>query len=66
VAKTSLRNDRYNRRRGVRFSKLWTIVLAIWLVLWGVFAMGWLTMDSGSDILGIGAIIAGVLLALDK
>ncbi|HUG75030.1 MAG TPA: hypothetical protein VMM81_05080 [Acidimicrobiia bacterium] len=50
----------------MRFSSVWAIVLAIWLVLFGVFSMGWVTMDGGGDILGIGAIIAGVLLALDK
>jgi len=50
----------------VKFSKLWMIVLAVWLVLFGVFTMGWVEMSSAGDILGIGAIIAGVLLALDK
>lgn len=50
----------------MKFSKLWNIVLAVWLVFWGVVTMGWVTMSAAGDILGIGAIIAGVLLALDK
>ena len=50
----------------MKFSSLWKIVLAVWLVLFGVFTMGWIEMSSSGDVIGIGAIIAGVLLLLDK
>ncbi len=50
----------------MKFSPLWKVLLGIWLVLFGVFAMGWLELDSSGDILGIGAIVTGVLVLIDK
>ena len=50
----------------MKFSPLWKVVLGIWLVLLGVIWMGWLEFDNSTDILGIGAIITGVLVLIDK
>lgn len=48
------------------FSKLWKVVLAVTLLIWGLGLLDILTFDSQGDILGIGAIASAVLLILDK
>jgi hypothetical protein len=50
----------------VKISKLWRVVLAATLIVWGLLLLDVLTFSSASDIVGIGAIAAGVLLLLDK
>lgn len=50
----------------MKFSKIWHLVLAIWLILLGVIWMDWISFDSSTDILGIGAIVTGVLVLIDK
>ncbi len=44
----------------------WHLVLAIWLILLGVVWMDWISFDNSTDILGIGAIVTGVLVLIDK
>lgn len=49
-----------------RFGKFWYLALAIVLIFWGVILLDWITLDNSSDILGIGAIVTGVLILIDK
>ena len=48
----------------MRFGSLWQLVLGIWLIIVGVVWMDWVSIDI--EILGIGAIIAGVLALLNR
>lgn len=50
----------------MKFDKVWQIVLGVWLIFWGALTMDWFSFSSAGDILGIGALIAGVLTILDK
>lgn len=50
----------------VKISKLWMVLLAATMIVWGLQLLDVLTFSSGSDIVGIGAIASGVLLLLDK
>jgi len=50
----------------VKFSKIWHLALGIVLIFWGAWLMTWLDFDNASDILGIGAIVTGVLVLIDK
>ncbi|MBI5156972.1 MAG: hypothetical protein HZA58_03030 [Acidimicrobiia bacterium] len=50
----------------MKFSKIWQLVLAIWLILLGVIWMDWVSFDNSTDVLGIGAIVTGVLVLIDK
>ncbi len=50
----------------MKISKLWRVVLAATLILWGLLLLDVLTFSSASDIIGIGGIASGVLLLLDK
>ena len=46
--------------------KLWCIVLAVWLVLWGLLAVSNLQFQLSEFVLAVLAIAAGVLLVLDR
>lgn len=46
--------------------KLWVIALAVWLVLWGLLSVSNFRFEASGLIMGILAIVAGVLLALDR
>ena len=46
--------------------RIWMAVLAIVLILWGLILLDWVSFSNSGDVLGIGAIIAGVLLLLDR
>ncbi len=46
--------------------KLWVILLAIWLVLYGLLAITNFRFEMENFVMGILAIAAGVLLALDR
>lgn len=48
----------------MKFNVLWRIVLAAFLILWGLVLMDVISIDS--TILGIIAIAAGVLVLIDK
>ena len=48
----------------MKFGSLWQVVLGIWLILLGVVWMDWVSIDI--EILGIGAIIAGVLALVNR
>ena len=50
----------------MKISKLWRVVLAATLILWGLLLLDVVTYSSASDIIGIGGIASGVLLLLDK
>lgn len=50
----------------MKFAKFWYLALGILLVFWGAVLMGWLEFDNANDILGIGAIVTGVLVLIDK
>ncbi len=50
----------------MKISKLWRVVLAATLIVWGLLLLDVLTFSSASDIVGIGGIASGVLLLLDK
>ncbi|MEX0825304.1 MAG: hypothetical protein WD184_00880 [Acidimicrobiia bacterium] len=50
----------------MKFGKFWYLALGIWLILFGVFTMGWLELDSSGDIIGILAVVTGVLVLIDK
>ena len=50
----------------MKISKLWRVVLAATLIVWGLLLLDILTFSSASDIVGIGGIASGVLLLLDK
>lgn len=44
--------------------KIWPVLLGILLIVLGISALGWISIDS--DIIGIAEIITGVLLLLNK
>ncbi len=46
--------------------KLWVIALALWLLLWGVLAVTNIRFDQQNLIMGLLAIVAAVLLVLDR
>jgi hypothetical protein len=46
--------------------KLWAIALAVWLLLYGIFALTNLQVQFATFIMGVLAIVAAVLLALDR
>lgn len=46
--------------------KLWVIALAIWLVLWGLLAISNFKFEMQGFLMGVLAIVAGVLLVLDR
>ncbi len=46
--------------------KLWVIALAIWLILYGLLSVTNFRFEMQTAVMGILAIIAGVLLALDR
>lgn len=50
----------------MKFSKIWMVVLAATLALWGLLLLDVIDWSSLPDILGIGAIASAVLLILDK
>lgn len=50
----------------MKFAKFWYLALAIVLIFWGVILLDWVTMKNSSDILGIGAIVTGVLILIDR
>ncbi len=50
----------------MKISKLWKVVLAATLILWGLLLLDVLSFSSSGDIMGIGGIASGVLLLLDK
>ncbi len=50
----------------MKMAKLWRVVLAATLILWGLQSLDVLTFSKASDIVGIGGIASGVLLLLDK
>ncbi len=50
----------------MKIAKLWRVVLAATLILWGLQLLDVLTFSSASDIIGIGGVASGVLLLLDK
>jgi len=47
-----------------RFAKIWHIVLGLVLIVWGLELVDILSIDD--TILGIGAIVAGVLVLMNK
>ena len=53
-------------RESMKIGKLWKVVLAATLIVWGLLLLDVLTFSSASDIVGIGGIASGVLLLLDK
>jgi hypothetical protein len=50
----------------VKFSKIWHLALGLVLIFWGALLMDWISFNNSSDILGIGSIITGVLVLIDK
>mgnify|MGYP001561785375 CR=1 FL=1 len=50
----------------MKFSKIWHVALGILLVFWGALLMDWISFDNANDILGIGSIVTGVLVLIDK
>lgn len=46
--------------------KLWVIALAIWFVLWGIFAITNVKVESQNLIMGILALAVGVLVVFDR
>ena len=50
----------------MKFAKFWYLALGILLIFWGATLMDWLDFDNAGDILGIGAVVTGVLVLLDK
>lgn len=46
--------------------KLWAIAIAAWLVLWGLLAVSNVRFEAQGLIMGLLAIVAGVLLILDR
>lgn len=50
----------------MRSSKVWHFVLGLVLIFWGAMTLEWITFSNASDVLGAGAIAAGVLALFDK
>ena len=50
----------------MKFSKIWHLALGIVLIFWGALLMDWISFDNAYDILGIGSIVTGVLVLIDK
>jgi len=63
---SSVISHKPDERHVVKISRLWKLVLAATLIVWGLLLLDVLTFSSASDIVGIGSIASGVLLLLDK
>lgn len=50
----------------MKVQRIWHVVLAAVLILWGLILLDWVSFSNSSDFLGIGAIVAAVLLLIDK
>ena len=50
----------------MKFKKIWHLALGLVLIYWGAVELDWITFDNARDILGIGAIVTGVLVLIDK
>lgn len=50
----------------MKFSPIWKVALGLLLVFWGALLMDWISFDNSGDVLGIGAIVTGVLVLIDK
>ncbi len=50
----------------MKISKLWRVVLAATLALWGLSLLDILTFSSASDLVGIGAVASAVLILIDR
>lgn len=50
----------------MKFSKIWHLALGLVLIFWGAMLMDWISFSNASDVLGIGAIVTGVLVLIDK
>ena len=50
----------------MKFEKFWKLALGLVLLFWGAWLMGWIDFESAPDILGIGSLITGVLVLIDK
>lgn len=48
----------------MKWNKIWMVALSLYLIFWGMQLMGWLELDN--DIFGIGAIVTGVLILIDR
>lgn len=48
----------------MRFAKLWQVVLGITLILWALMLLDILSL--GDVVLGIGALISGILLMINR
>lgn len=50
----------------MKFSKIWHLALGLVLIFWGAMLMDWISFSNASDVLGIGSIVTGVLVLIDK
>lgn len=46
--------------------KLWQIVLAVWLLLWGLLGVSNFRFEAQNLVLGFLAVAAGILILLDR
>lgn len=46
--------------------KIWTILLALWLILWGLLQISNLTIQFANPILGFLAVLVAIFLFLDR
>jgi hypothetical protein len=50
----------------MKFAKMWHLVLGITLILWALMLLDILSLSDGDVFLGIGALISGVLLLMNR
>jgi uncharacterized membrane protein HdeD (DUF308 family) len=50
----------------VRLTKVWYVVLALVLILSGLLLMDWVSFRNSNEVLGIGSILAGIFLLIDR
>lgn len=50
----------------MKFAKFWHLVLGLVLIFWGLILLDILSLSDGDVFLGIGAIIAGVLVMMNR
>jgi uncharacterized membrane protein HdeD (DUF308 family) len=50
----------------MKLNKVWHLAVGLVLVFWGLLLLEWLTLENSDVVLGVGAIIAGVLVIIDK
>jgi len=62
----SVRCPNTTTRSHLRNARTWHFLLGLVLIFWGAMLLDWITFTRAADVLGIGAIVTGILALIDK